>query len=104
MNVSIQENNGITNLLNEWYIKIRSRRIGNTHRLKEIIDSNIHSIEEKQNLLLYYSLLDFTYQFVIDNLSVSKSSFDKVETFDMTTNNLLALLLSFFQRDSYFYY
>nr|WP_257207765.1 right-handed parallel beta-helix repeat-containing protein [Bacillus toyonensis] len=97
MNVSIQENNGITNLLNGWYIEIRSRRILNTHRLKEIIDSNIHSIEEKQNLLLYYSLLDFRYQFVIDNLSVSKSSFDKVETFDMPTDNLLAYYYHFFK-------
>ncbi len=75
MIVSTKGNNEITKLLNDWYLEIRSRRIGNAHQLKEIIDTKIHSIEEDQNLLLYYSLLDFRYQFVIDNLSVSKKQF-----------------------------
>ncbi len=55
MIVSTKGNNEITKLLNDWYLEIRSRRIGNAHQLKEIIDSKIHSIEEDQNLLLYYS-------------------------------------------------
>lgn len=95
MIVSTNGNNEITKLLNDWYLEIRSRRIGNAHQLKEIIDTKIHSIEEDQNLLLYYSLLDFRYQFVIDNLSVSKSSFDKVEAFDMPTDNFLAYYYHF---------
>ncbi|MDR4439336.1 tetratricopeptide repeat protein [Bacillus cereus] len=97
MMVSAKGNNEITKLLNDWYLEIRSRRIGNAHQLKEIIDSKIHSIEEDQDLLLYYSLLDFRYQFVIDNLSVSKSSFDKVEAFDMPTDNFLAYYYHFFK-------
>ncbi|PGC56660.1 hypothetical protein COM24_07565 [Bacillus toyonensis] len=97
MNVSVKGNKEITKLLNEWYIEIRSRRIGNALRLKEIIDSKIHSIEEDQNLLLYYSLLDFRYQFVVDNLSVSKNSFDKVESFDTPTDDFLAYYYHFFK-------
>ena len=67
MTVSMRGNNEITKLLNKWYIEIRSRRIGNAHQLKEIINYKIHNIEEDQNLLLYYSLLDFKYQFLINN-------------------------------------
>ncbi|MGI8214560.1 Rap family tetratricopeptide repeat protein [Bacillus cereus] len=97
MTVSIRGNNEITKLLNKWYIEIRSRRIGNAHHLKEIINSKIHDIEEDQNLLLYYSLLDFKYQFLIDNLSVSQSSFAEGENFDMPTDNFLAYYYHFFK-------
>lgn len=78
MMVSAKGNNEITKLLSDWYVEIRSRRIGNAHQLKEIIDSKMHNIEEDQDLLLYYSLLDFRYQFVIDNLSVSKAVLTKL--------------------------
>ncbi|MDR5047889.1 tetratricopeptide repeat protein [Bacillus thuringiensis] len=97
MSVHLKGNKEITKLLNEWYIEIRSRRIGNALRLKEIIDSKIHNIEEDQNLLLYYSLLDFRYQFVIDNLAVSKNSFDKVESFETPTDEFLAYYYHFFK-------
>ncbi|MHA4327919.1 response regulator aspartate phosphatase [Bacillus cereus] len=97
MTVSMRGNNEITKLLNKWYIEIRSRRIGNAHQLKEIINYKIHNIEEDQNLLLYYSLLDFKYQFLIDNLNVSQSSFDEDESFDMPTDNFLAYYYHFFK-------
>ncbi len=64
MNVSVKGNEKITQLLNEWYIEIRARRIGQAHRLKEEIDKKINNITEDQNLLLYYSLLDFRFQYV----------------------------------------
>ncbi|KFM95550.1 tetratricopeptide repeat protein [Bacillus clarus] len=97
MSIHLKGNKEITKLLNEWYIEIRSRRIRNALCLKETIDSKIHSIEEDQNLLLYYSLLDFRYQFIIDNLSVSKNSFDKVESFDTPTDDFLAYYYHFFK-------
>lgn len=97
MNVSIKGNEQITHLLNDWYVEIRARRIGNAHRLKEEIDSKIHSIEEDQNLLLYYSLLDFRYNYVVDNLGVSKNSFDRVEEFETPTDNFLAYYYHFFK-------
>ncbi|PEV64063.1 MULTISPECIES: Rap family tetratricopeptide repeat protein [Bacillus cereus group] len=97
MNVSVKGNERVTQLLNEWYVEIRARRIGQAHRLKEEIDKQINNIEEDQNLLLYYSLLDFRFQYVIDNLGVSANSFDKVESFEIPTNNFLTYYYHFFK-------
>ncbi|MDR5030287.1 tetratricopeptide repeat protein, partial [Bacillus thuringiensis] len=72
MNIAIKGNEQILGLLNDWYVEIRARRISNAHRLKEEIDGKIQNIKD-QNLLLYYSLLDFRHQYVIDNLGVSTS-------------------------------
>ncbi|MCU5518444.1 tetratricopeptide repeat protein, partial [Bacillus wiedmannii] len=52
----------ITQLLNEWYIEIRLRRIDSANRFKEQIDNKINILKNDypkgipdQNLLLYYS-------------------------------------------------
>ncbi|MDM5156367.1 tetratricopeptide repeat protein [Bacillus sp. DX1.1] len=94
----------ITQLLNEWYIEIRSRRIGNANRLKEQIDVKINKLRDEsgetvqdQNLLLYYSLLNFRYNYLIDNLGVSKESFDKIESFEIPTDNFLSYYYHFFK-------
>ncbi|EOO11278.1 Rap family tetratricopeptide repeat protein [Bacillus cereus] len=97
MNVSVKGNEKITQLLNEWYVEIRARRIGQAHRLKEEIDKQIDNVEEDQNLLLYYSLLDFRFQYVIDNLAVSANSFDKIEKFEIPTKNFLTYYYHFFK-------
>ncbi|MBY7121471.1 tetratricopeptide repeat protein [Bacillus sp. 16GRE42] len=94
----------ITQLLNEWYIEIRSRHINNATRLKEQIDIKINELKttsqeigQDQNLLLYYSLLDFRYNYLIDNLGVSKASFNQVESFEIPTNNFLSYYYHFFK-------
>lgn len=65
MIASIKGNEQITKMLNDWYIEIRARHIGKAHKLKLEIDQKIHNIEEDQNLLLYYSLLDFRHQYMV---------------------------------------
>ncbi|MGE6553002.1 Rap family tetratricopeptide repeat protein [Bacillus mycoides] len=97
MNVSVKRNEEITLMLNEWYVEIRARKISQAHRLKEEIDKKISTIEEDQNLLLYYSLLDFRFQYVVDNLGVSASSFDKIEEFEIPTNHFLTYYYHFFK-------
>ncbi|HDR7393895.1 TPA: tetratricopeptide repeat protein [Bacillus toyonensis] len=98
------KNEKITQLLNEWYIEIRSRNIDNAHRMKEQVDSMIQQLQKEeqellqdQKLLLYYSLLDFRYNYLIDNLGVSKDSFDTIESFDMPTDNFLTYYYHFFK-------
>ncbi|MDM5188786.1 tetratricopeptide repeat protein [Bacillus sp. DX4.1] len=97
MNVSVKGNEQITRLLNEWYFEIRARHVTNAQRLKAEIDTMIHSIEEDQNLLLYYSLLDFRHQYLIDSLSISKNSFKKIDSFEEPTDNFLSYFLHFFK-------
>ncbi len=84
-------------MLNDWYIEIRARHIGKAHKLKLEIDQKIHNIEEDQNLLLYYSLLDFRHQYMIDSLSIGKDSFDKVESLEVPADQFLSYYYHFFK-------
>ena len=94
MNIQTTVNNKVTDLLNAWYIEIRNRNVANAYKLKEEIESAINNIEEDQNLLLYYSLLDFGYKYLIDNLSIAKIVLIKLSLWE---NQLMIfiVLLSF---------
>ncbi|WP_243522385.1 Rap family tetratricopeptide repeat protein [Bacillus pseudomycoides] len=94
----------VTKLLNDWYVEIRSRNITKAHRMKEQIDSIIQELKEEEresledkNLLLYYSLLDFRYSYLIDNVSLSQESFDKIESFKIPKDEFLSYYYHFFK-------
>lgn len=93
----------LTNLLNEWYIEIRAKRVNNAQILKEKIDSKVNALEtpnenkQTQDLLLYYHLLDFRYTYLIDNLGLLKESFDKIESFEIPHDNHLTYYYHFFR-------
>ncbi|SFI36595.1 MULTISPECIES: Rap family tetratricopeptide repeat protein [unclassified Bacillus (in: firmicutes)] len=97
MNVSVKGNEQITKLLNDWYQEIRTQHVIKATQLKKELDERIHTIEEDQNLLLYYSLLDFRYRVLTDGFSISKNSFDKIESFTTPTDNFLAYYYHFFK-------
>jgi response regulator aspartate phosphatase F len=99
-------NEKVMELLNTWYIEMRARRIGNAQRLKrEKIDIKIQKLKNEkkeealqdQNLLLYYFLLDFRYNYLIDNLGISKDSFEKINSFEAPGDNFLAYYYNFFK-------
>lgn len=97
MEVQAQTNEQIMQMLNEWYIEIRARRLRNAHLLKTEIDKKIKNMEEDQNLLLYYSLLDFRHQYLVDSLSIGKDSFNKIESFNIPTDDSLIYYYYFFK-------
>lgn len=97
MNVQLKGNEQLTELLNEWYLQIRSRHRENSTRLKEEIEKQLNSLKENQNLLFYYSLLDFRYNYLINNLSISQKSFDKIEAFETPPEDFLAYYYHFFK-------
>ncbi|MDZ5606130.1 Rap family tetratricopeptide repeat protein [Bacillus pseudomycoides] len=97
MNVSLEGNEQITSLLNDWYVEIRARHIENAHLLKKEIDEKIENISHDESLSLYYFLLDFRYKYVIDNLNVSKDSFDKIESYEIPEDSLLTYYYHFFK-------
>lgn len=97
MSIQTKANESVTKLLNDWYREIRSRHITNCHKLKTEIDSKIDNIDEDQNLLLYYSLLDFRHQYLIDSLSIGKDSFNTVEAFPTPTDDFLSYYYHFFK-------
>ncbi|OWT50279.1 aspartate phosphatase [Bacillus sp. K2I17] len=82
----ILNNEKVTKLLNEWYKVILSKQITKATRMKEEVDEKISvlMVEQKrdlqdQNLLLYYSLLDYSYKVLINKSYVTRSDFDAVE-------------------------
>ncbi|MEC2715474.1 tetratricopeptide repeat protein, partial [Bacillus cereus] len=97
MIASVKGNEQVTKMLNDWYIEIRARHVGKAHNLKLEIDQKIHNIEEDQNLLLYYALLDFRHQYMLDSLSIGKDSFDKVDSLGVPADQFLQYYYHFFK-------
>ncbi|PEK36469.1 aspartate phosphatase [Bacillus toyonensis] len=82
----ILNNEKVTRLLNEWYKVILSKQITKATRMKEEVDEKISVLMveqnrdlQDQNLLLYYSLLDYSYKVLINKSYVTRSDFDAVE-------------------------
>ncbi|MDA2462534.1 tetratricopeptide repeat protein [Bacillus cereus group sp. MYBK65-1] len=96
MDTLVTEYEVVANMLNDWYIEIRARRIDNAHQLKEEIDNRMKEVSD-QSLHLYYSLLDFRYKYIVDNLNISKECFDKVESFQIPNDNILTYYYHFFK-------
>lgn len=48
--------------MNEWYIAIQNYDLPRAHQLKEEIDVQLTHMEQNQDVLLYYSLLEFRMQ------------------------------------------
>ncbi|HDR8450859.1 TPA: tetratricopeptide repeat protein, partial [Bacillus cereus] len=46
MNVQLKGNEQLTELLNEWYLQIRSRHRENSTRLKEEIEKQLNSLKK----------------------------------------------------------
>ncbi|MBC6973953.1 tetratricopeptide repeat protein [Bacillus sp. Xin] len=97
MNVQLKGNEQLTELLNEWYLQIRARNRENSIRLKKEIKEQINNLTDNQNLLFYYSLLDFRHSYLINNMGISKNSFDKIENFETPKEDLLAYYYHFFK-------
>ncbi len=92
----------VLELLNEWYIEIRSRRIPEAERLKKEIDFKISQLKKEveaqdQSLFLYHSLLEFRYKYLINNLGVSEDSFNEIEAFGKPTDDNLTYYYYFFK-------
>lgn len=97
MIASIKGNEQITKMLNDWYIEIRARHIGKAHKLKVEIDQKYTILKRTKTCFLYYSLLDFRHQYMVDSLSIGKDSFDKVESLEVPADQFLSYYYHFFK-------
>src|SRR5690242_9747779 len=96
VSVSVKGNEQLTSLLNDWYRSMLSQQVVKATNLKKKIDEKITklSIEsnqerQDQNLLLYYSLLEFRYTVLTDSLGIQQNSFDAISDYDMPTDHFL---------------
>ena len=62
-------------------------------QLKTEIDGMIGNIEEDQNLLLYYALLDFRFKVLMDNLSITPASFEKIDSLNAETDDFYRITI-----------
>ncbi|HDX9707903.1 TPA: tetratricopeptide repeat protein [Bacillus thuringiensis] len=104
MNVSVKENEQLTALLNDWYQSMLSQQVLKATNLKKEIDEKINKLStepnqnyQNQNLLLYYSLLEFRYTVLTDSLSIQRHSLDAINNYDMPTDQFLRFYYHFFK-------
>lgn len=95
MDIQTKGHEQIATLLNEWYVAIRSRHLEKANNLKEKVELNINEINEDPELQQNYLLFKFRYNYLIDNLGVSKDSFKEIDSFGVPTNNALAYYYHF---------
>ncbi|MEK4940627.1 hypothetical protein BW425_25340 [Bacillus pseudomycoides] len=101
MNVQLKSGEKHTELLYEWYAVIRTRNIDKAIHLKEEVDKHIHEFQHFPDLLLHYSLVDFRYNYLVDNLGISKNDFDIIDSFVIPTTGILAYYYHFFKAIYY---
>ncbi|WP_026590591.1 Rap family tetratricopeptide repeat protein [Bacillus sp. UNC437CL72CviS29] len=87
----------IKHSLDAWYQSMLKQQVEKATELKEEIDEKIVNAEEDQNLLLYYSLLDFRYKVLTDSLSITKNSFDVIESCNTASDEVLSYYYHFFK-------
>ncbi|EOP32322.1 hypothetical protein U0X36_26015 [Bacillus thuringiensis] len=97
MIVQIKGNEKFISLLNKWYHLMIQQQLIPASQLKKEIDEQVNNIEEDQDLLLYYSLLDFRYKVLTDALNINPTSFEKVDSLQSPTDNFLAYYYHFFK-------
>ncbi|WP_350303274.1 hypothetical protein [Bacillus pumilus] len=57
----------VANMMNEWYGVIKKRKVDEAIQLKEQIKRMLPHMEQNQDLLLYFNLLDFRNNLLIDD-------------------------------------
>ncbi|EOV9529123.1 tetratricopeptide repeat protein [Bacillus cytotoxicus] len=104
MSVSVKRNEQLTSLLNDWYQSMLSQQILKAANLKKEIDEKINKLKKErdqdiqvQNLLLYYSLLDFRYMVLTDSISIRQDSFDSISNYQIPTDQFLRFYYHFFK-------
>ncbi|MCM3737652.1 hypothetical protein M3215_18095 [Bacillus cytotoxicus] len=97
MNVSLKGNEQISKLFNDWYQVMLQHQVSKATSLRQEIEDKLSIIKEDENLLLYYSLLDFRYKVLTDGLSITKDSFNEINSFDVPNNGFLSYYYHFFK-------
>ncbi|MED4083181.1 aspartate phosphatase [Halalkalibacterium halodurans] len=95
----------VANRLNEWYDLIKQQDINEATRLKSEIGQAIEGMEEDQNVLLYYNLIDSRYKQVIQKFDESRNILNDIkEQGESTeTDELLRFYYYFFNGLYEFY-
>ncbi|WJE55656.1 tetratricopeptide repeat protein (plasmid) [Bacillus cereus] len=97
MDIHTKGTEQISRLLNDWYQTILQHQNIQATNLKQEIEDKLSIIKEDENLLLYYSLLDFRYKALTDGFNITKDSFNEINSFDIPDNNFISYYYHFFK-------
>ncbi|MDF2086500.1 hypothetical protein [Bacillus pseudomycoides] len=97
MNIQMKGNEQISKLLNDWYQAILQHQVEKAKPFKQKIEDKLSNKQEDENLLLYYSLLNFRYKVLADGLNITKDSFNEINSFDIPDNSFLSYYYHFFK-------
>ncbi|MBU8786504.1 tetratricopeptide repeat protein [Bacillus glycinifermentans] len=67
-------------MLNHWYTLIRQQNVDQAVAMKDEIEHTLPNMEEDQDLLIYFNLLDFRHKMMLENFNESKKVFKKLES------------------------
>ncbi|GIN69087.1 tetratricopeptide repeat protein [Bacillus sonorensis] len=69
----------VIKMLNQWYGMIRQQKVEQAIAIKDEIENMLPIMEEDQDVLLYFNVLDFRHKIMLENLNESKLLFKKLE-------------------------
>lgn len=90
--------------INEWYRMIRQFSVPDAEILKAEVEAEIERMEEDQHLLIYYQLMCFRHQIMLDYIHPSKyqpfsvsNLVDKIENSNHELSDMLHYYHAFFR-------
>lgn len=93
----------VTKKLNEWYTSIKNDQVEKAEIIKTEVEKELLNMEENQDALLYYQLLEFRHEIMlsymeskeIDDLNSAYETIKEIEEQGQLTGMLEILLLFF---------
>ncbi|MEC3606093.1 tetratricopeptide repeat protein [Bacillus glycinifermentans] len=95
----------VGNMLNQWYIMIKLQQVHKAKAMRDEIESTLENMEEDQDILLYFNLIDSRYKMLIDQYSLSGSLLKRLEhrAEEKKTDDMLRYYFYFFSGMYEFY-
>ncbi|GIN44781.1 Response regulator aspartate phosphatase G [Bacillus paralicheniformis] len=59
----------VANLINQWYVHIKKRDVSNAVELRDRIKGLLNVMEEDQDVLLYFNLLDYRFRVLMEDIA-----------------------------------
>lgn len=62
----------VTKKLNAWYTSIKNEQVEKAERIKKEVEAELVNMEENQDALLYYQLLEFRHEIMLSYMESKK--------------------------------
>lgn len=66
-------------MLNQWYVMIKRHEVAQAVSIKYDIEHRLPNMEENQDLLLYFNLLDYRHKLLTEEFAASTKLFEDIQ-------------------------